>query len=307
MAHLRAFGKYLPERIVTNDELAPQLGILADKITASSGVLERRYAADDETVVSLGHRAAVDCLDRAGVLPQELGLILVSSGSTDCFCPGPASAIAAQLGLTSTPALDLPIASAGSLTGLVLGSNMAASVGQVLVIGTEIMSRRIDRTPEGANTAMLFGDGAGAALLSPDTGFARIADSCLHSDGNSADALFIKDGRIHMNGSLVIRHASSKMPEAMKELLDHNHLTGEDIGTFLLHQANKNLLDRVARTLNAPVERFFTNIDRYGNTSSASMLIAAAEWRETNPGPLSSPILFSAFGVGITWGALLAL
>ena len=307
MAHLRAFGKYLPERIVTNDELAPQLGILADKITASSGLLERRYAADEETVVSLGHRAALDCLDRAGVSPQELGLILVSSGSTDCFCPGPASAIAAQLGLTATPALDLPIASAGSLTGLMLGSHMAASVGHVLVIGTEIMSRRIDRSPEGANTAMLFGDGAGAALISPDTGFARIADSCLHSDGNSADALFIKDGRIHMNGSVVIRHASSKMPEAMKELLDRNHLTGEEIGTFLLHQANKNLLDRVARTLNAPVERFFTNIDRYGNTSSASMLIAAAEWRETNPGPLSAPILFSAFGVGITWGALLAV
>jgi 3-oxoacyl-[acyl-carrier-protein] synthase III len=307
MAFLRGFGKYLPERIVGNDELAPQLGITSDKITASSGLLERRYAADEETVVSLGHRAALDCMERAGISPQELGFLLVSCGSADRFCPGPASAIAAQLGLTGTPALDLPVASAGSLAGLVLGSHLAASAGHVLVIGTEIMSRRIDISPEGANTAMLFGDGAGAALISPDTGFARIADSCLHSDGNSADALFIKDGRITMNGSVVIRHASSKMPEAMKELLDRNHLTGEEIGTFLLHQANKNLLDRVARTLNAPVERFFTNIERYGNTSSASMLIAAAEWRETNPGPVTAPILFSAFGVGITWGAVLAV
>jgi 3-oxoacyl-[acyl-carrier-protein] synthase-3 len=180
-------------------------------------------------------------------------------------------------------------------------------MGHILVVGTEIMSRRITLTPEGKNTAMLFGDGAGAALISPEQGFARIADSCLHTDGANAEALSIDNWRIHMDGSLIIRHATRKMPEAMTELLERNQLPAQSVGTFLLHQANANLIVRIARTMNAPLDRFYANIIRYGNTSSASLLIAAAEWRAENPGPLVAPLMFSAFGMGLNWGALLAL
>jgi 3-oxoacyl-[acyl-carrier-protein] synthase III len=307
MSFLRSFGAYLPERIVSNDELAPLLGVEPEWIVSQSGVRERRYAGEGDTVVSLGYRAAVDCLQRAGVLAAELGMIIVACGSADRFCPGPASSIAALLGLSATPVLDVPVASAGSLTALVLAARLATSMGNILVIGSEIMSRRIELSPEGRNTAILFGDGAGAALVSPDTGFARIADSCLHTDGNSADALCITHERLHMDGSVVIRHASRKMPEAMAELLERNHLPVEKIEVFLLHQANKNLITRIAQTIKAPAERFFANIDRFGNTSSASLLILANEWRQNYPASLSAPIMFSAFGVGLTWGAVLAM
>ncbi len=307
MAFLRAFGSCLPERIVTNEELAPSLGVEPDWIFTQSGIRQRRYASASESVATLGATAARDCLSQAGVAAEELGLILVASGSPDRFCPGPASTIAAMLGLTATPALDLPLASAGSLAALSLASRLTATLGNILVLGAEIMSRRIDLTPEGRNTAILFGDGAGAALVSPTQGFARIADSCLHTDGNSAEALAVQNGRIYMEGSVIIRHATRKMPEAMTELLNRNALAAEGIGAFLLHQANSNLITRIAQTLKAPVDRFFSNIDRYGNTSSASMLIAAAEWRAAYPAALTAPILFSAFGVGLNWGALLAL
>ena len=147
------------------------------------------------------------------------------------------------------------------------------------------MSRRIDPTPEGRNTAILFGDGAGACVVSPTEGFAQIADSCLHTDGNSAEALTIQQDRISMDGSVIIRHATRRMPQAMAELLDRNALRADQIGTFLLHQANSNFFSRIAQTLKVPVERFFANIQSYGNTSSASLLIAADQWREANPEP----------------------
>ncbi len=307
MAFLRAFGTCLPDRIVTNEELAPSLGVEPEWIFSQSGIRQRRYACEADTVATLGAAAARDCLASADLAPEDIGLILVASGSPDRFCPGPASTIAALLGLNGTPALDLPIASAGSLTALSLASRLAAGLGNILVLGAEIMSRRIEPTPEGRNTAILFGDGAGAALVSPTQGFARIADSCLHTDGNSAEALGVQNGRIYMEGSVIIRHATRKMPEAMAELLTRNALSAESIGAFLLHQANLNLITRIAQTLKAPVDRFFSNIDRYGNTSSASMLIAAAEWRAAYPAALAAPILFSAFGVGLNWGAVLAL
>src|SRR5277367_140802 len=124
MAFLRSFGAYLPERVVTNAELAPQLGVEPEWILNVSGISERRYAAADETVASLGIRAAIECLKNAGLDAAELALILVSSGSSERFCPGPASLVAAGLGLASTPAIDLPIASAGSLVGLAMAARL---------------------------------------------------------------------------------------------------------------------------------------------------------------------------------------
>jgi 3-oxoacyl-[acyl-carrier-protein] synthase-3 len=308
MPYLRGFGAALPTRIVANAELAPFLDVTPDWIVAQSGIETRRYAADTDTIASLGTAAAFDCLTNTGVSPEELGMILVASGSTDRFCPGPASSIAAALGLTATPALDLPIASAGSLAGLVLASRLAPSTGNILVIASEIMSRRIELTPEGRNTAILFGDGAGAALISPNTGFAEIQATCLHTDGNAAEALTIGPSqRIHMDGGLIIRHALRRMPEAMHELLDRQQISASAVGTFLLHQANANFFSRIAKSMAVPEARFHANIAHYGNTSSASLLIAAHEWREANPQPLNAPLMFAAFGAGLNWGALLAL
>jgi 3-oxoacyl-[acyl-carrier-protein] synthase-3 len=307
MAHLRAFGSWLPPRRVSNSEIAPLVDAAPEWILEVSGIQERRYAAAEDTVAGIGLLAARDCLQKADVAAAELGMILVASGSSDRFCPGPASQIAVGLGLDSTPALDLPISSAGSLAGLALAAQLAPSVGRVLVVGSEIMSRRISLSPEGKNTAILFGDGAGAALVDAEAGFARIQDSCLFTDGNSAEVLFMRDGQFHMDGKSVILQASRKMPRAINALLARNQIAAGEVEAYILHQANLNLIVRVAKTVNAPPERFFTNIARYGNTSSASLLIAADEWHQRREAPLSGPVIFSAFGSGLNWGALLAL
>jgi 3-oxoacyl-[acyl-carrier-protein] synthase-3 len=307
MAFLRSFGCSLPDRVVTNADLASGLGVESDWILSVSGIAERRYAAPEDTVASLGTRAALDCLERAGLEAADLGMILVSSGSSERFCPGPASLIAANLGLTMTPAIDIPMASAGSLVGLAMASRLAPSMGHILVIGSEIMSRRIAHTPEGRDTAILFGDGAGACIVSADKGFAAIADSCIYTDGNMAEALAIENNLIHMDGAVIIRHVSRKLPQAIATVLDRNGIAAQSVGVFLLHQANLNLITRIAKSLDAPVQRFFANIQRYGNTSSASMLIAAAEWRQQASGAIAEPIILAAFGVGLNWGAVLAV
>jgi 3-oxoacyl-[acyl-carrier-protein] synthase-3 len=307
MAYLRAFGSWLPSRRVTNAEIAPLVDAAPEWILELSGIEERRYAADEDTVASIGLLAARDCLEKAGATASDLGMILVSSGSSDRFCPGPASQIAASLGLASTPALDIPVASAGSLIGLALAAQLAPAAGRVLVVGAEIMSRRVALTPQGKNTAILFGDGAGAALIDAETGFARIADSCLFTDGSLAEILFLRDGQLHMDGQAVILQAARKIPRAINELLARSRIASGEVQAFLLHQANLNLITRVAAAIKAPRERFFTNIARYGNTSSASLLIAADEWHRGQTVPLSGPLVFSAFGAGLNWGALLAL
>jgi 3-oxoacyl-[acyl-carrier-protein] synthase III len=307
MAYLRAFGSHLPPRRVTNKELAPLVGADPAWILEASGIEERRYAADGDTVAGLGLLAADDCLKKAGATAADLGMILVASGSSERFCPGPASQIAAALGLTSTPALDIPVASCGSLIGLSLAAQLTPQLGLILVVGAEIMSRRIDRTPEGKDTAILFGDGAGACLIDAHSGFARIDDSILSSDGTAADILKVERDRLVMEGKSVILQAYRKMPRTINELLSRNNLSAADVGLFLLHQANLNLIERVAAGLKVPLECFFINIARYGNTSSASLLIAGEEWRQAHPEPVTAPIVFSAFGAGINWGALLAL
>ena len=299
-AYLRAFGRYLPERVVANAELAARLDRTAEWIENASGIRERRYASDDESVVSMAVRAGLDCLQRAGADAASVGLLMVASGSGAQGFPGPAASVAHALGLGSTPAIDVPVASAGSLFGLALAMRLTEAHGNVLVIASEKMSALIGDDP---NTAMLFGDGAGAALVSSEAGPLKLVDAVLHSDGQYRDDLAF-DGSLRMNGLNVILHAARKMPAVIEEVLQRNQLTASQVGTFLLHQANLNLLTRVAKSLNVDREKVFTNIERYGNTSSASMLIAAAEWAETSE--MQGPVVFCAFGAGFHWGAVLA-
>ena len=306
MAYLRAFGSYLPPRRVSNEELAPLVRATPEWILESTGISERRYAEDGDTVAGFGILAAQHCLEKAGATAAEIGVILVASGSSSRFCPGPASEVAAGLGLSDTPAIDIPVASCGSLIGLAMAAQLASNAGSVLVVGTEIMSRCVQHTPEGKDTAILFGDGAGACLVDAKAGFARIADFSLHTDGTFAGILTVEQGQIHMDGRSVILQACRKVPRVINALLERNRITADDPGVYLLHQANANLIARVAASLKVPEERFFTNLAHYGNTSAASLLIATDEWHCKQTAPLSAPLVMSAFGAGLNWGALLA-
>jgi len=300
-SYIHAFGAHLPERVVTNAELASQLGCAPEWIESASGIRERRWAGE-ETVAGLAILAARDCLQKAGIAPSQLGLLIVSSGSAERRFPGPASTVAAWLGLNATPALDLPIASAGSIFGLALASRLAGAYGDVLIVAAEKMSAAIQGATLDQNTAILFGDGAGAALVSSRPGPFQVLDSVLHTDGAYRDDLTLDWGSpLRMNGLTVILQASRKLPAVIGEVLKRQNIEAKDVTQFLMHQANQNLIVRVAKALGVDASLMFSNVAKYGNTSSASMLIAASEW-EPSPGP----VVFAGFGAGFHWGALVA-
>jgi 3-oxoacyl-[acyl-carrier-protein] synthase-3 len=304
-AFLHGFGMHVPERIVTNAEIGARVDRTPEKIEGASGIRERRWAAAETTIADLAIAAAGDCLARAGGAASSLGLIIVASGSARPGFPGPAGEVAERLGLESTPAIDVPMASAGSLFGMAMAAEMAARFGDVLVIGAEKMSVVIESGVLDPNTAILFGDGAGAVLVSARPGPWEILDSVLHSDGQYRGSLaFDWSAPLRMDGLSVILQAARKLPSSIEEVLTRQKVPAADVAQFLLHQANQNLLVRVAKSLGVPAERLYSNVARYGNTSSASMLIAATEWSQANPAP--GPVVFSAFGAGFHWGALLA-
>lgn len=306
MAFLREFGAYVPQCILSNADLASRLGVTPEWILDVSGIEERRIAAPEESVAEMGVAAANDCLARAGLTADQLGMIVVASGTHERCFPGPACSIAARLGLKQTPAIDIPMASAGALFGMSLASRLAAIYGHILVVASEKMSSVAMREPLDRNVAILFGDGAGACLLSEDWGPVRIVDSVLHTDGTfAADLRLSHDGWLEMNGRSVIMQASRKIPAGINEILERNRVLASEVEIFLMHQANQNLIDKMARTLHVPTRKFFSNIARYGNTSSASMLIAAAEWWNGNQPEPGADICFAGFGAGFHWGALL--
>ncbi len=299
MAAIVAFGRYVPERVLGNAELAEMLQCDADWILSATGIEERRVARADETVVDLAVAAARE-------LATKPGLIIVSSASSERRFPGPAAQVAHRLGFDGIAAIDLPLASCGSLFGMALGAQLAAVYGEVLVIAAEKMSGPGLAAPLDKNVGILFGDGAGACLISGGASGLEVLDSVLHSDGSYAEDLRLEfDGPVQMNGRSVIMQASRKMPAAIEEVLSRNGAGADEVRVFLMHQANQNLMDRVAKAISVPAERIYSNIRRFGNTSSASMLIAAAEWSESNTFDDGDLVCFAAFGAGFHWGALL--
>jgi 3-oxoacyl-[acyl-carrier-protein] synthase-3 len=307
MAYLRAFGKWLPERIIDNTEAGGWVGSDSIWIKNVSGIDERRFADPQDRVADIAARAGTDCLERARLDPSDLGMVMVSSGSGERPFPGPAAETAKKLGCGDIPALDIPMASAGSLFGLSLASRLCSALGPILVIGAEKMSSIVEREPRERGVAVLFGDGAGACLVDPDQGQAAVVDSILGSNGTFCEDLkLLWDKPLCMNGRSVILQASRKIPAAIAAVLDKHGVPHGDVGVFLMHQANQNLIVRVADAVGVAAEKFFSNIHKYGNTSSASLLIAASEWAESVGFQPGVPTVFAAFGAGFHWGALLA-
>lgn len=306
MAFLKGFGAWVPARVVGNEEMAALTGAAADWILNVSGIEERRFAAE-ETVADLATSAARNCLELCALAASAIGMVIVASGTAGRQFPGPAVTVAHRLGLAAPPALDVPLPSAGSLFALALASRLASEYGNILVIGAEKMSSVVMRRPMEAGIAALFGDGAGACVVSADGGSAEILESVVYSDGAFAEDLRLPfDAPLQMNGRAVIMQASRKIPRAIAEVLERRQIAADDVDVFLMHQANQNLIDGVARALSISSTRFYSNIRRYGNTSAASMLLAAAEWSQATGFRSGSPVVFAGFGAGFHWGALLA-
>jgi 3-oxoacyl-[acyl-carrier-protein] synthase-3 len=306
-------GGYLPERIVTNDELAARLDTSDEWIRQRTGIAERRIAAPGELTSDLATEAARRALDRAGMSGGDLDLIVLATATPDHTLPATATKVQARLGMKRGAAFDVQAVCSGFIFALAVADNMLR-LGQArtaLVIGAETFSRILDWEDRG--TCVLFGDGAGALVLQavPETSARGILSTHLHSDGRQHDILYVDGGPsstgaagcLRMEGREVFRQAVTHLAAVVDEALAANDLAGTDIDWLVPHQANTRIIEAVGRKLGLGADRTVLTIERHANTSAASIPLALDEAvgdRRIRPGHL---VLMEALGGGLTWGA----
>ena len=299
-------GSALPPRVVTNDELARSVDTTDEWIVQRTGIRERRVSGPDETSSTLGAEAARKALAVAGIDGAEIDLVIVATTSPDTPWPSVACLLQDAIGAKDAGAFDLSAACAGFTYALSVGSAMlrGGDARKALIVGADTLTKQVDWSDRG--TCILFGDGAGAVVLEAREGGERgVIDSVLFSDGSGAKHLGVASGGapIFMNGREVYRFGVNAMPDACERLLEKAGLTASDIDLFVPHQANVRIIDSAADRLGLPSEKVFVNLERYGNTSGASIPLAldeaVGEGRLT-PGML---VMTVGFGGGLAWGA----
>ena len=311
-------GGYLPERLMTNDELARRLDTVDEWIVERTGIRERRLAAESELTSDLAVEAAKEALEGSEVNAAEIDLIVVATTTPDRTFPATATAVQAKLGMTQGAAFDVQAVCSGFVFALAIADNFVR-VGQArnaLVIGAETFSRLLDWNDR--STCVLFGDGAGAVILSAQetNGNAcqrRILSTHIHSDGRYRDLLETDGGPsynrqvgcIQMNGREVFRHAIEKLIKAVHEPLDANDLTLADIKWLVPHQANKRIIDGTVRRLNISPDQVITTVERHANTSAASIPLALSEATRDGRIKEGDLVLVEAIGGGLAWGSSL--
>jgi len=312
-------GRYLPERILTNDELAKTVETTDEWIRSRTGVSERRIAAETEATSDLAYGAAREALDQAGLKATDVDYIVVGTTTPDTMFPSVACLLQKRLGARTVGCLDVSAACSSFVYGLSVGHGAIAS-GQaetVLVVGAETLSR-ITNWRDRA-TCVLFGDCAGAAVLRPARPGQGFLSFCLGGDGSGGGALYLSAGGsrrpasfdtvergehfIAMNGPEVYQFAVRALPQAAAEALRRAELEPTDVDFVIPHQANIRIIESAARRLRVPLEKFFVNVQRYGNTSAASVPVAlyeAVQAGQVQEGRLG---VLVTFGGGFTWGA----
>jgi 3-oxoacyl-[acyl-carrier-protein] synthase-3 len=319
-AHIIGWGMAVPERVLTNQELEGMVDTSDEWITTRTGIRTRHIAGERESTASLATEAARRALRMTALSAIELDLIIVATASPEHLFPATACLVQDAIGAARAGAFDLSAA----CTGFIYALNMAAqairsgSIQHALVIGAETLSRLVDWKDR--NTCVLFGDGAGAVVLSASDVPGGVLSCVMRSDGSGANLLYVAAGgsrypaspetvekgmhTIRMNGREVFRFATRVMASSTREAVSLAGLQLEDIEVIIPHQANRRIIESAARGLKLPLDRFLINIDRYGNTSSASIPIALCEGLadgRINPG---DHVVMVAFGGGLTWGAL---
>ena len=314
-------GSALPEKVLTNFDLEKMVDTTDEWIVARTGIRERRIAVEGEYTSTFASAAALRALEMAGVAASEIDLIIVGTLSPDFPFPSTACIVQKDIGATNATCFDLSAACSGFIYALATAEKfiVSGSVKKALVIGAEVLSRIVDWTDR--NTCLLFGDGAGAVVLEAVEGENGILSSHMHSDGNYWDILYQKgcgsrnpatqqnlDDRLvylTMHGNEVFKYAVRAMAEVALEALAANGLTSEDISLFIPHQANQRIVDSVGKRLSLSSDQVFVNLDRYGNTSAASIPIALDEAMRGGRVKEGDIVLLDAFGGGLTWGASL--
>ena len=319
-AQIVGWGMYVPSEILTNDDLASMVDTSDDWIQTRTGIVERRIAPPKETTATMAIRAAQAALRVANANPAQLDLITVATATPDYPFPATACLVQEALGATRAGAFDLSAGCTGFVYGLAVGSQMIISgaYDRVLVIGAETLSRIINWTDR--NTCVLFGDGAGAVLLQASDVPGGVLSAVLGADGSGGDLLMLPAGGsrhpasaetvaqglhyIHMNGPEVFRFATRVTARAARQALDEADVNLEDISLLISHQANGRIIQSAAKSLKLPPEKVFVNLDRYGNTSAASVPIALCEAIEQDRVKRDDHLVMVSFGAGLTWAAV---
>ena len=317
-ARIAGTGSYLPEKILTNDDLSQFVDTSDEWITSRSGIRQRHIAADDETTCDLAYHASVRALEAAGVDASELDLIVLGTTTPDLIFPSTACLLQHRLGADGCAAFDVNAACSGFIYALTVADKFIRSgaAKNVLVVGSETLTRMIDWSDR--TTCVLFGDGAGAVVLKPDTD-TGILSTHLHADGGKKELLWNPVGvsvgfkpeeknvglRINMAGSDVFKHAVKTLDALVEETLEANGLDRHDIDWLIPHQANLRIIEATARRLDMPMERVIVTVDRHGNTSCGSVPLALDEAVRSGRIQRGQMVLLEAFGGGFTWGSAL--
>lgn len=305
-AAISALGTSLPPTVVENAPIAERIGVSDDWILKRTGIHSRHVLGHDGRLTDLAADAARDALERAALDASELDLVLVATTTSDELVPNAAPLVAHALGATRAGAFDVGAACTGFLSGLSIGVAQIESgrAHNVLLVGADAMSRITD--PDCRQTAALFGDGAGAALLTESDGVGRIGPVILGADGAGAELIVVKrkEALIRMQGQDTFRHAVARMSQATLEALESEELSLDDIDLFVYHQANARILRAVGEQLGLPDERIVDCIGGFANTSAATLPLALAEARDAGRLQPGDRVLLGAFGAGFTWGAV---
>ncbi|MGI8852003.1 MAG: beta-ketoacyl-ACP synthase III [Methyloceanibacter sp.] len=315
---IKGCGGYLPERIVTNDEIAKMVDTSDSWITSRTGIKERRIAAEGELTSTMGAIAARAALDDAGMVPEDIDLIILATSTPDQTFPATAVTIQADLGITQGAAFDMQAVCSGFVFALSTADNYlkAGQFKRALVIGAEVFSRILDWKDR--STCVLFGDGAGAVVVEAQKLNGALTDrgilaTCLRSDGRYRNKLYVDGGpsstgtvgHVRMDGPEVFRHAVTNISEVIDATLQKAGYVSSDIDWFVPHQANKRILDGAARKLGLDPDRIIVTLDKHANTSAASIPLALSTGVADGRIKRGDLVLLEAMGGGFTWGALL--
>ncbi len=323
-ARIVSTGMYVPSRVVTNLDLEKVMDTSDEWIQQRSGIKERRWISDGDTTLSMAKAASMMALDRAKMTPNDLDMIIFGALVTDFIFPGTGCLLQNALGCTKTiPALDIRNQCSGFVYALSLADSLIRS-GQykkILIVGSEIHSTRINHSPEGRDIGVLFGDGSAAMIVEATDGKSFVIDSVLHSEGKFAEVLTLKrpssnepfqpkigdalmgDFYPYMEGRLVFKNAVTRMCEVMGEILERNKLKPSDIDFVIAHQANMRINHMVLEQLKIPLEKTHHTLDRYGNTTMATIPLTFDEAVQQGKIKRGDLVAFVAFGAGFTWGA----
>ena len=318
-ALITGWGMYAPARVMTNDELATMVETSDEWIVSRTGIHERRIAADDETTTSLSVNAARDALAVAGLDPAEVDLVIVATCTPDYYMPATAVLVAHELGATRAAGFDLMAACSGFVFALATASAYVRSgmYRNVLVVGVELLSRFLDYTDR--NTCVLFGDGAGAVIVSASDAPGGLLGLDMYSDGSGKEGIIFPAGGsacpttpktvaegghfVHMAGKEVYKYATRQLAESSRSALRSAGLSVEDVDQFLFHQANLRIIESVQNAVGIPADKTYLNIAKYGNTSAASVPMALVEAIAEGRIKPGDRLLMAAFGAGYTAGA----